>query len=421
MIPGLRTAFRAGWLFAGALMVLGMDGLAQDWEVFNASGTGMLTDRVQAIAHDSAGNTWLGTDWGLYRFDGTTWETYLQGASGLPENDVRALACDHQGRVWVGMFTEGLAVFDGESWQHFPGGTENLPGSQFKNITIDRWGYAWLATSGGVVRTDLEEWRVYTDTDESFNGQMLPGTNISDVAVREDGLVLVGTMNAGLVYLTDTSITVYNSFNIGLPDNTALGVAIGQGGDRWLACPYGGAIRNFGDFQGGLWHHYLSDNSGLPSNALNDVVIDAADRKIFALQAAGVAILSGFNDWQVFNTGNSSLPSNEVLCLSLGNDGTLWAGTADGGAARFDLFVGTADVTGIGAPRVFPNPTNGPLQVDPGGWLPGRWGIVDLTGREVISGIWRDGRIDLSGLPPAPYLLHLTGSHGSASVRVLVK
>ncbi len=40
--------------------------------------------------------------------------------------------------------------------------------------------------------------------------------------------------------------------------------------------------------------------------------------------------------WAVFNSENSDLPSDQVLSLALGADGSHWVGTARGGLVRFD-------------------------------------------------------------------------------------
>lgn len=42
------------------------------------------------------------------------------------------------------------------------------------------------------------------------------------------------------------------------------------------------------------------------------------------------------SEWQVFDTTNSGLPSNEILSVGIANDGTKWIGTYDQGLASFD-------------------------------------------------------------------------------------
>ena len=63
---------------------------------------------VNCIAQDRAGFLWLGTENGLFRYDGSTFSKYGR-SEGLPSTFVRAMQLDHAGRLWVGT-TDGLAV-----------------------------------------------------------------------------------------------------------------------------------------------------------------------------------------------------------------------------------------------------------------------------------------------------------------------
>jgi hypothetical protein len=66
---------------------------------------------VYAIAIDGVGNKWIGTDWGLAKFDGVNWTVYNTSNSGLPYNRVNAIAIDGQGNKWIGTDGGGLAVY----------------------------------------------------------------------------------------------------------------------------------------------------------------------------------------------------------------------------------------------------------------------------------------------------------------------
>lgn len=413
-IPAMNKLKNAGAriVCTGLLLATGL-ARAQEWQVFDMAGAGFPSDRVQAIAHDGAGNTWVGTDWGLCHFDGVDWEVLQVGNSGLPENDIRALACGADGRLWIGLFTQGLVVKDGDTWTQFMPGTSPMPSDQVRNLTFDGEGNTWLATTNGLARTDLVEWRVYNNTDTSYNNQMLPGVNISDVAVRSDGLVCIGTLNAGFVYLTPGSVLVYNTVNDQLPDNTALGVAIDSGGDRWAACPSGGLIRFAGPYDNGLVFQFITDYTDIPSNALNDVAIDIADRKIIGTQSAGLTILSANNaSWITYNMANSELPDDEVTCVSIAPDGAIWAGTGNGGVARLDLTTfmhGTAlPETGLVA---FPNPFTRAVTIELTG-APGMvsWSLFDRYGRLLRNGYGRaPGRLSLEPgeLASGVYFCHM--------------
>lgn len=384
----------------------------QIWQVFDMATAGLPSNTAKAIAHDELGGTWVGTDWGLTHFDGSSWEVF-QTQDGLPENDVRALAFDGQGRLWIGHFTQGLVVKDGDSWTQFLPGSSPMPSDQVHNITFDGQGHAWISTTNGLARTDLVEWRIYNNTDTSYNNQMLPGVNISDVAVRGDGLVCIGTLNAGFTYLTSNSVLVYNTSNDLLPDNTALGVAIDSDGDRWAACPSGGLVRFSGPYDNGLFFQFITDFTDIPTNALNDIVIDGDDRKIIATQSAGLTILGSNNaTWTTFDTDNSDLPDNEVTCVSIAPDGAIWAGTANGGVARFDITAAFAEESADPLrASAYPNPFDGPVTLATSG-LSGTlaWALLDGTGRILRTGGGQaPGQLDLplQDVPPGAYGLRI--------------
>ena len=82
-----------------------------DWAVYNTDNSGLPINYVLALATDTPGNTWIGTDGGgLAKFDGTHWTVYNTDNSELPVNYVYALATDAQGNVWIGT-PVGLTVY----------------------------------------------------------------------------------------------------------------------------------------------------------------------------------------------------------------------------------------------------------------------------------------------------------------------
>src|SRR5262249_22943486 len=69
---------------------------------------------VEAIAQDSAGFIWIGTQGGLARYDGYHYKNYLPtpgDPKALPDGYVRSLIAAPDG-LWVGTDSNGLARFD---------------------------------------------------------------------------------------------------------------------------------------------------------------------------------------------------------------------------------------------------------------------------------------------------------------------
>ena len=62
---------------------------------------GLAGNIVYAIAQDTAGAYWFGTNRGLSRFDGQNWNSWSVH-NGLPGNDVYAIAIAPDGDIWIG-------------------------------------------------------------------------------------------------------------------------------------------------------------------------------------------------------------------------------------------------------------------------------------------------------------------------------
>jgi streptogramin lyase len=129
-------------------------------------------NRLTTILEDRAGMFWLGSKFGLSRFDRTTdqFTVYKHNATdnrsaGL--NTVTAIREDKQGHLWVGNMY-GLSRFDRNS------GTftvltrkDGLPETPIRGIQEDGEGYLWLATDNGLIRFHPEKrtLRHYSESD----------------------------------------------------------------------------------------------------------------------------------------------------------------------------------------------------------------------------------------------------------------
>ena len=77
--------------------------------------TGKLScSDVTCVTQDGYGYIWIGTTYGLDRFDGYRFYNYRHSSSdstSIPQNEICTLLCDSQGRLWVGT-GKGLARYD---------------------------------------------------------------------------------------------------------------------------------------------------------------------------------------------------------------------------------------------------------------------------------------------------------------------
>src|ERR1700722_2615550 len=83
---------------------------------------GLANLSVNCLLQDRAGFLWIGTESGLYRYDGSRFSRFGQ-SEGLPSGFVTALHLDRDGRLWVGTrdglaFSTGKQAFSAVPFQH---------------------------------------------------------------------------------------------------------------------------------------------------------------------------------------------------------------------------------------------------------------------------------------------------------------
>jgi signal transduction histidine kinase/ligand-binding sensor domain-containing protein len=165
---------------------------------------GLPSDQVRAVAQDSDGVMWFGTDAGLAWYDGRRIQTLND--EGLASRRVLALRADSAGALWVG--TDDGAFLRAAGEQTFKLITETK-GKRVAAIAAPSEGRALLATSDGVLfdcrRTDDGEaevkqlgerlTKVSSPTQAAGKGQPLELTSLA----TSGETVLVGTGGRGLL------------------------------------------------------------------------------------------------------------------------------------------------------------------------------------------------------------------------------
>ena len=93
---------------------------------------------------------WAGT-WGggVSRFDGVAWQNFTT-EDGLSGDVVYAVARESDGTLWFGT-NRGLTRFDETGWKRY-GHADGLPGNHFYTLAISADGSVWAGTRGAVVR-----------------------------------------------------------------------------------------------------------------------------------------------------------------------------------------------------------------------------------------------------------------------------
>ena len=103
---------------------------------------GFFKESIGAIAQTPDGYLWLGTQFGLFRFDGVR-PVEFQPPAGqqLPSDYIRGLLAARDGRLWISTWL-GLASWKAGKLTHYP----ELAGQSAGNLLEDREGTVWAGT-----------------------------------------------------------------------------------------------------------------------------------------------------------------------------------------------------------------------------------------------------------------------------------
>lgn len=305
---------------------------------------------VNALAQDTDGFLWIGTELGLYRFDGTRF-AHLGRGEGLPGDTVSGLWADPHGGVWV---AAGRSTRRVQGLQVLPEG-EGLPEGPLLGMARDGEGRLWIAKGRlGLFREEAPGRFARVDS--------WPRAWLVAWAPRAGGLVVAGPAGRMEVWRNGQVAQVWgpahglgqDPYGVGEDGQGRLWVLDGQGllvkdpGEprfRKVEHPVvrsGGQVRNLAsDGRGGFWiatvHgllrvrdgrlEALTEREGLPAHGATAVLQDREGN--LWCGAGGLFRQLGLGAWRN-HTPAFGLPSELVWRFGRDAAGRLWAGTDRG-------------------------------------------------------------------------------------------
>ena len=270
---------------------------------------GLTNLSVNCLIQDRIGYLWVGTDNGLFRYDGSSFRAFSH-AEGLPNSEIRALAESPDGALWAGT----------------QGGVARSYGSQFKvvnfggqgrvqGLAFDSLGRVYLEHVSGIIRGDPDgagSYRFSTVVHGEVRGLFVKG---EDVWFSRDG----------------------DLWHLQGEKSKRIGSAAGLPADQWDTVTQ--------DSFGNLWTRSATELYELPRGQVRFVdrsegIAHTTDSRLFAdpfgrlyvSSNAGVAILYGAN--RTYFDPQHGLPADNVGPILLDRQESLWLGMLGGGLVR---------------------------------------------------------------------------------------
>jgi signal transduction histidine kinase/streptogramin lyase len=151
---------------------------------------------INRIAQTADGFIWLGTDNGLFRFDGQSFDRY-QPSSGepFPGTQISALKAVADGGLWIGYGRVGASFLKGGRNTNY-GEQTGFGLATIRHFAVDKLGTVWAQVAGaGLERLEESAWRS-VGKDWQYPTNSTPNFMMVDMG----GTLWVGTQT-GLLYL----------------------------------------------------------------------------------------------------------------------------------------------------------------------------------------------------------------------------
>jgi len=180
---------------------------------------GLEQPTVMFVVEDKLGFIWLGTQAGVYRFDGQEFKSFNPQNSGLSNSFVTSMLVNDKGELWVGT-ESGLNKYDDKLERFNSHLYEELSKESIWSTYEDKSGLIWVGTSSGlyVLNVELKKFELLK---LHINGKAIGLKEVKTIYQDDNGLTWLST-DQGNNYLVD--IVANTTFD--LSKDNPLGVVV---------------------------------------------------------------------------------------------------------------------------------------------------------------------------------------------------
>ena len=309
-LPGLRSGFRYGRLFAGfcgALLLIqsSLNGQESNLRLRPiVDENGATVGNTLSLLQGSDGLIYAGTETGLVVFDGYRFDAYRRDDAAPGKRSgkwMQSVVEDGKGNLWIGA-QDGLLRFD-ESSKRFVEYEEVVASGEIERLLVDRDDRLWIVSAQALDAFDAE-------TNALQRYPFETAVTIQGGYVDRFGAIWISTRLNGLMRF-DPDTGAFDSFRFQEDDETSLG------------SDFATAICE--DIEGDLWVATGSaDNLGNGASAAVGA-LNRFDRGTGSFERVAFVPRS-----------EAELPEAEIMALARDDFGSLWVGTGNGNVYRFD-------------------------------------------------------------------------------------
>ncbi|MBP5265567.1 MAG: hypothetical protein J6Z06_01945, partial [Lachnospiraceae bacterium] len=189
-----------------------------------ASGDGLYSSEINAIAQTKDGYIWVGGYSGLYRFDGTN---FIQMDLGNNINSITSLYADNNNNLWIGTNDMGVIKYNTVHKKVYTYGVNRgMPSESIRSIREGPGGNMFVGTvSYSAIIRPYGMVGTYNQ-DEMLN-------YINNFTINDEGECICVSQNGYVLLITEEAVPDPKYCSI--PDAFYVSATWGKGGDLWLS------------------------------------------------------------------------------------------------------------------------------------------------------------------------------------------
>jgi len=263
---------------------------------------GLPHNSVEAMAVDTEGYLWVGTQAGAACFNGRRWLPYRLPSPGESQW-IRCMVRTRDGGLWFGRDQGGIARFRNGDWRQY-GVQEGLPDGRVQALLEREDGTLLAGTSRGLMKLDGESWVPLKDG----RGQVFPSVLSLLEDRKGDRALWVGT-ERGLAVESRGSWT-WQGVQQGLPDSSVWSLYRSVDGTLWA-----GTGRGLARLEKGRWRP-VGPSEGVPANVVNCILETEEEdgRRVLYVATDGGLGERVDGRWRFLNT-STGLPNQVIRSL----------------------------------------------------------------------------------------------------------
>lgn len=316
---------------------------------------GLSHSNVYAIAQDSYGYLWFGTQDGLNRYDGREFVIFrseIDNSNSLSSSNFGKILIDREGNYWFGTFGGGIDRYNPvtNTFKNYSNQTNNqnsISNNQIIFIFQDSKDVLWFGTpDGGLNRYNKESDNFTRFQHDPSNPKSLSGNRAKCMVETPDGTLWIGTENGLNKFDRDTETferIMHDPTNSNsLSGNFIQNMVANDDGSLWIAT-HGGGLNHY-DISKKKFTHFMhnpNDPWSISDNKVDCILKDSNGDLWLGTYEGGLNkfVLDKKKFYRFKHDPNNflSISSNRIEYLFEDSSQILWIATRGGGLNKIDL------------------------------------------------------------------------------------